>query len=47
MYVFQLFDTYSGSGTVLLVVVFCEAVSVGWVYGEHFRVYGLPLVTEK
>ena len=34
MYVFQLFDTYSGSGSVLLVVVICESLAMGWLYGE-------------
>ena len=31
---FQLFDTYSGSGSVLLVVVICECLAMGWLYGE-------------
>ena len=31
---FQLFDTYSGSGSVLLVVVICESLAMGWLYGE-------------
>jgi len=34
MYVLQLFDAYSGSGSVLLVVVFCESLAIGWLYGE-------------
>lgn len=34
MYVFQLFDTYSGSGSVLLLVVICECLAMGWLYGE-------------
>jgi len=35
MYVLQLFDAYSGSGSVLLVVVFCESLAIGWLYGRH------------
>ena len=34
MYVFQLFDAYSGSGSVLLLVVTCECLAIGWVYGK-------------
>jgi len=34
MYVLQLFDAYSGNGSVLLVVVFCESLAIGWLYGE-------------
>ena len=34
MYVFQLFDAYSGSGSVLLLVVICECLAMGWLYGE-------------
>ena len=34
MYVFQLFDFYSGSGSVLLLVVICECVAMGWLYGK-------------
>ncbi|XP_029204695.2 sodium- and chloride-dependent GABA transporter 2-like [Acropora millepora] len=33
MYVFQLFDGYSGSGSVLLLVVICETLAIGWLYG--------------
>ncbi|KAK2556805.1 Sodium- and chloride-dependent GABA transporter 2 [Acropora cervicornis] len=35
MYVFQLFDGYSGSGSVLLLVVICETLAIGWLYGRH------------
>lgn len=35
MYVFQLFDAYSGSGSVLLLVVICECLAMGWLYGRH------------
>lgn len=35
MYVFQLFDSYSGSGSVLLLVVICETLAVGWLYGRR------------
>lgn len=41
MYVLQLFDAYSGSGSVLLVVVFCESLAIGWLYGEkQFIAFG-------
>lgn len=35
MYVFQLFDHYSGSGSVLLLVVICECLAMGWLYGRN------------
>lgn len=35
MYVFQLFDHYSGSGSVLLLVVICECLAIGWLYGRN------------
>ncbi|CAH3114625.1 unnamed protein product [Pocillopora meandrina] len=33
MYVFQLFDTYSASGSALLWVSLFQSIAVGWVYG--------------
>lgn len=35
MYVFQLFDFYSASGSALLWVALFESVAVGWVYGKY------------
>ena len=34
MYVFQLFDAFSGSGSVVLLVVVGECLAIGWLYGE-------------
>lgn len=34
MYVFQLFDAFSGSGSVLLLVVIGECLAIGWFYGK-------------
>ncbi|XP_066967258.1 sodium- and chloride-dependent GABA transporter 2-like [Macrobrachium rosenbergii] len=33
MYVFQIFDTFSASGIILLTICFCESMVIGWVYG--------------
>ena len=34
MYVFQLFDAFSGSGSVVLLVVVGECLAIGWLYGK-------------
>ena len=34
MYVFQLFDAYSASGSALLWVALFEGIAIGWIYGE-------------
>ena len=34
MYVFQLFDSYSASGSALLWVSLFQSVAVGWIYGK-------------
>lgn len=34
MYVFQLFDFYSASGSALLWVSLFQSVAIGWIYGE-------------
>ena len=38
MYLFQLFDAYSGSGSVLLLVVICESLAIGWLYGNTLTI---------
>ena len=35
MYVFQLFDAYSASGSALLWVALFEGIAIGWIYGEY------------
>ena len=35
MYVFQLFDAYSASGSALLWVSLFQSVAIGWIYGEN------------
>lgn len=33
MYVFQMFDTFSASGIILLTICLCECIVIGWIYG--------------
>ena len=35
MYVFQLFDFYSASGSALLWVSLFQSIAIGWIYGER------------
>lgn len=35
MYVFQLFDTYSASGSALLWVSLFQSIAIGWIYGKN------------
>lgn len=35
MYVFQIFDSYSASGIILLTICCCECMVIGWVYGAN------------
>jgi len=39
MFVFQLFDTYSASGSALLWVSLFQSIAIGWIYGGE-RFYG-------
>ena len=34
MYVFQLFDSYSASGSALLWVALFQSIAIGWIYGK-------------
>lgn len=44
MYLLQLMDHHVCSGTTLLLLSFCQSVSIGWVYGESQT--GQPTVTD-
>ena len=35
MFVFQLFDTYSASGSALLWVSLFQSIAIGWIYGKN------------
>lgn len=45
MYVFQLFDFYSASGSALLWVALFESVAVGWVYGKYSLFFFAIIIT--
>lgn len=45
MYVFQLFDFYSASGSALLWVALFESVAVGWVYGKYSLFFSIIIAT--
>ena len=34
MYVFQLFDNYSASGSALLWIALFQSIAIGWIYGK-------------
>ena len=38
MYVFQLFDNYSASGSALLWIALFQSIAIGWIYGKKIRV---------
>ena len=39
MYVFQLFDAYSASGSALLWVALFQSIAIGWIYGEKKAIW--------
>ena len=38
MYVFQLFDNYSASGSALLWIALFQSIAIGWIYGNKIIV---------
>ena len=38
MYVFQLFDNYSASGSALLWIALFQSIAIGWIYGKKIIV---------
>ena len=38
MYVFQLFDNYSASGSALLWIALFQSIAIGWIYGKKITV---------
>ena len=38
MYVFQLFDNYSASGSALLWIALFQSIAIGWIYGKKIKV---------
>ena len=38
MYVFQLFDNYSASGSALLWIALFQSIAIGWIYGKNIIV---------
>nr|WLN44349.1 NTT11 [Sinonovacula rivularis] len=47
VYVFRLFDYYSSSGVVLLILCLCESIAVGWVFGADRYYDVLQLMTGR
>ena len=39
MYVFQLFDAYSASGSALLWVALLQSIAIGWIYGKKKAIW--------